>query len=161
MAIGTGVGVAQSVARARAHGAWQLDGSPSMELTSRRFGARFNPRSFEYYERLGRVRAHLLANIDRHLTLAEAASVAGLNPKYFSGFFHGKVGVRFNEWVRFVRIQRARELLETTNRSITDVAFAVGFNDLRTFERSFKRETSETPWSYKRRVRPTGKRRDS
>ena len=39
--------------------------------------------------------------------------------------------------------------------TITDIAFAVGFQDLRTFERSFKKSTARTPRSFKASVRPS------
>ena len=119
-----------------------------------------NWKAFDYYRRLGRVKIYLECNISEDFPVVAAARIAGLNSKYFSTFFHSKVGVRFGEWVHFVRIERAKTILETTNRSITDVAYSVGYRDLRTFERAFKRHNALTAWEYKQRVRPSGKRVD-
>ena len=83
------------------------------------------------------------------------ARIAGLEVKYFSKFFHEKVGVCFREWLNHVRVARAMEMMRAHNHRITDVAFAVGFQDLRTFERSFKKSTARTPRSFKSSVRPS------
>jgi transcriptional regulator GlxA family with amidase domain len=114
-----------------------------------------NIRAFTYYTRLQRVKDYVDKNISDDLSLGAAARVAGLEEKYFSTFFHAKAGVRFNHWVSYQRIRRAKELLWSSNQSITNVAFAVGFQDVRTFERAFKRVTSMTPFEYKKAVRPS------
>lgn len=118
-------------------------------------GCLFNGSAFRYYRRLARVRAHLEAHIDEPFPLASAADVAGLNPKYFSTFFRSKVGLRFTDWVNHVRTERAKALISSTNRSITRVAEEVGYADLRTFERAFKRHNAVTAKDFKRGARPT------
>ncbi len=47
---------------------------------------------------------------------------------------------------------RALELLASGELSVTDVAFAVGFQDLRTFERAVERHTGLSPLALKRRL---------
>jgi transcriptional regulator GlxA family with amidase domain len=113
-----------------------------------------NDRAFTYYTRLGRLKTHLEQHIGEPLSAGEAARIAGVSQSYFSAFFHDRVGVRFTSWTRLVRIERARQMLDSADVSITDVAARVGFHDLRTFERAFKRTVSVTPREYKRRVRP-------
>ncbi|MDA2939275.1 AraC family transcriptional regulator, partial [Acidobacteria bacterium AH-259-A15] len=87
--------------------------------------------------------------------LKEAAQIAGLEKKYFSVFFHEKVGMTFTGWLAHVRVARAMELIKTRNYSITEVAYAVGFGDLRTFQRAFKKCTTLTPREFKNSVRPS------
>ena len=53
-----------------------------------------------------------------------------------------------------IRIQRARELLATTDLNASEVAFAVGFSEPRMLTLVFKRVTGELPRDYRRRVRP-------
>ena len=117
-------------------------------------GTRINSSAFTYYARLARVRQYVEAHYSEDLTLAEAAGVAGLEPKYFSTFFHDKTGVCFKDWLRELRVEKALGLMRSRNYSITQVGFAVGFQALRTFERAFKRTTGMTPSDYKRAVRP-------
>ena len=107
-----------------------------------------------YYRRLSRVRDYVLANYEDHITLEIAADIAGLERTSFSRFFRQKTGLCFTQWLRIVRVKRAKELLARRNRAVTEVAFAVGFRDLSTFERAFKRIEGVTPSCYKSRVRP-------
>ncbi len=117
-------------------------------------GAGSIPHAFRYYVRLARIRAWLERNYAGEVSLRVAAGVAGLNAKYFSKFFHDKTGVRFSEWVQSVRIEKATEMMRQSNHSITSVAFEVGFRDLRTFERVFKKRMGMTPREYRESVRP-------
>ena len=113
-----------------------------------------NSDAFNYYARLQRVKAYVTKHIFDDVSLRHVASVAGLEHKYFSTFFHAKAGVPFKQWVSYLRVMRAKEMISNANLSITTVAFAVGFQDVRTFERTFKRITSMTPMQYKKSVRP-------
>jgi AraC-like DNA-binding protein len=110
--------------------------------------------AFQYFERLARVKSYLEDHISEPFSVEAAAKIACLSEKYFSTFFHRKTGVRFTEWVNAMRIGRARELIGERNRSVADVASDVGFQDLRTFERAFKRHSSMTPLDYKKSVQP-------
>jgi len=101
--------------------------------------APFNARAFEYYGCLDKVKRFVEDNLEEQITLHQAASVACLAPSYFSRFFHSKVGVTFSGWLSLTRIEKAKTLIEAHDVSITEVAYAVGFRDLRTFERAFSR----------------------
>lgn len=113
-----------------------------------------NREAFGYYQRLERVRDFVIANLDESITLAQAAEVAAMERTYFSSFFHEKVGVTFREWLQYLRISRALEMISEKDYSITEVAFAVGFEELSTFQKAFKRWTSLTPRDFKRLARP-------
>jgi AraC-like DNA-binding protein len=113
-----------------------------------------NQAAFSYYPRLERVKEFVSQQYSEPISLSAAARVAGIEEKYFSTFFHAKVGVRFRDWLSHVRITRAQELMSARNHSITRVAHAVGFGDLRTFQRTFKKCTGMTPLEFKHRARP-------
>ena len=114
---------------------------------------------FGYYRRLQRVRDHLLSTIAEPLSAERAAEVASLSPNYFSTYFRQRVGVSFSHWSHGVRVSLALELLRTSDLGISEVAFRVGYRDLRTFERAFKRVVRMTPRSFRARVLPRGPRR--
>jgi AraC-like DNA-binding protein len=114
----------------------------------------FERRIFSYYPPLQRVREYVEKNLSEPISLREAASAAGLEEKYFSAFFHRKTGVCFRYWLAGRRVDRAIEILTQHDDTITNVAESAGFQDLRTFERSFKRLTGLTPREFKRSVAP-------
>lgn len=111
-------------------------------------------RAFEYYAQLRRIKEYVEKNFFEELTLEKVARVAAMEATYFSAFFRQKVGITFRDWLREVRIGKAVELIQRENHSISDVAFAVGFSDLRTFERAFKKTLRMTPIAYKKSVLP-------
>src|SRR5262249_811967 len=53
-----------------------------------------------------------------------------------------------------LRLARARHLLATTNRSVTDVCLDVGFSSLGSFSHLFSRTVGVSPSAYRRRLRP-------
>jgi transcriptional regulator GlxA family with amidase domain len=115
---------------------------------------RFHHEAFSYYHRLSVVLQFVTANVTTPISLAAAAKLAGLERKYFSAFFHSKVGATFTEWVRMLRVSRAMELMRVRDDSIVRIAFAAGFQDVRTFERAFKRYVGVSPRAYRASVRP-------
>lgn len=95
--------------------------------------------------RLARLKRFVEKHYAEPLPLEIAARVAGLEKTYFSTFFRQKTGVGYHSWVRWIRVQRALELMQEHKLSITAIAFEVGFSDLRTFERAFRRFTGDCP----------------
>jgi transcriptional regulator GlxA family with amidase domain len=110
--------------------------------------------AFDYYPQLQRVKLFVEANLWRPLTRREVAEVAGHDERYFSCFFHEKTGMRFRDWLSSLRIEGAKRMMRSRTHTISEVAFEVGFRDLRTFERAFKRRTSQTPREYRRSAEP-------
>jgi len=115
---------------------------------------RFHHEAFSYYDRLSAVLQFVTAHVSKPISLDAAAKLAGLERKYFSAFFHSKVGATFSEWVRILRVRRAMDLMRVHEDSIPRTAFAAGFQDVRTFERAFKRYVGMSPQAYRASVRP-------
>ena len=109
---------------------------------------------FTYYRRLGKVKRFVEEPLSEDLSVDRMAGIAGLEKKYFSAFFHQKVGITFTEWFRQFRVAKAIEIMKTRNESIINIAFEVGFGDLRTFERAFKKYTNLTAREFKRSILP-------
>lgn len=113
-----------------------------------------NERAFEYYEQLDRVRQFVRQNFQEDIKLETVAQIAAMERTYFSFFFRQKLGVTFSAWLQYYRILKALDLIKSKDRSITDVAFSVGFNELSTFQKAFKRWTNLTPRDFKRLAKP-------
>ncbi|HZG86424.1 response regulator transcription factor [Paenibacillus sp.] len=73
-----------------------------------------------------------------------------VDPSYLSRLFKHETGVKFSEYLLSVRMQRAKELLETCPQlSISDVANAVGYNDSSYFVQLFKKYYGQTPGKFR------------
>jgi AraC-like DNA-binding protein len=82
--------------------------------------------------------------------LPEIARLAGLSAKYFSDFFRQHVGVPFSVWRSRAKIERAKELfLDVPWCPVGVIGIAVGYSDLTTFARAFKRYEGVTPRKYR------------
>lgn len=115
---------------------------------------RIDQRIFNYDPRLSKVKRFVDDHFSEHVSLKLAAEVAGLEKTYFSKFFHQKTGIRFRDWLSSERVIHAMEIMRARNLSITEVAFTVGFQDLRTFERAVEKHTGLNPRALKERLRP-------
>lgn len=117
-------------------------------------GRSFNHEAFSFYDHLTPVLQFVNAHISKPISLDDAAKLAGLERKYFSAFFHSKVGTTFSEWLRMIRVHRAMDVMRAHDDTIPRIAYASGFRDVRTFERAFKRYVGVSPSVYRAAVRP-------
>ena len=90
------------------------------------------------------------AGLAGRLSLSEMASVAGMGIHEFSRRFKTVVGTSPHRYVLTRRVARARELLATTDRSIADIAYAVGFSSQSHMTDTFRRLLGTTPGRYRR-----------
>lgn len=108
---------------------------------------------FDYYKRLERVRQYVEQHLDETILLEDVARIVNLERKYFSAYFRRVVGVCFRDWLTEYRIHRAVELLRAQDESISRIAEAVGFQNMRSFQRAFRRHTRSSPSSFRAAVR--------
>jgi len=110
-----------------------------------------NPQRLVCHDRrVARVVRLVTRDMSKHVTLEEAATMAGLKPTYFSRRFHAMTGICFAEWRTRVRIEEAKLLLRVIDLSVTAVAAAVGYSDITTFERAFRRVVGMCPRQFRR-----------
>jgi len=95
--------------------------------------------------------------LDEHaaepVDLAGAARAVGLSPCHFLRVFASVLGVTPHQYLVRARLRRASSLLADDSRSITDVAFDVGFGDLSNFVRTFHRAAGVSPGAFRRAAR--------
>ena len=94
-----------------------------------------------------------LAYIRQHysdpITLTDMAKEAGMSPKYFGAFFKQMTGKTPFDYLCTYRIEKAARMLKNTDKSVTEIAFCCGFNDLSYFIKRFKQTYGISPGSYK------------
>jgi len=83
------------------------------------------------------------------LSLEGVAKEVGLSTSYFSSLFHQVVGVSFREHLCRIRVEESKQMLLSTDYSLTDIALAVGFADQSYFCKVFKRIVGMTPGKYR------------
>jgi AraC family transcriptional regulator len=92
--------------------------------------------------------------IDAHahqpIDLERAAATSGLSAFHFLRVFHKVLGVTPHQYLVRSRLRRAAALLADDARSITDVAYDVGFADLSNFVRTFHRAAGVSPRGFRR-----------
>ncbi len=101
----------------------------------------------------GRAAAYVESHYQRDLSLQEAAQHVRLSPAYFSALFKRERGMGFKRYLRQVRLTHACRLLEDTDKSIEEIASAVGFEDPHYFSRVFSQSQGLPPGEYRRRAR--------
>jgi transcriptional regulator GlxA family with amidase domain len=105
-----------------------------------------------YYSRIKRVVLYMQNNTSEPIDLNKAASLACMERTAFSKFFSKAMGMTFQDFVQQWRVSEAAALMLTSDRSLADLAFSVGFSTLASFERTFKKVTSSTPSNYRKRL---------
>lgn len=93
--------------------------------------------------------AYVEDNYQNDIYLDFVADRFNLSPKYLSRAFKKYTNVRFVDYLNEIRISHAKELLNTTDETIMDIAKQVGFNSRNTFYRVFKNSQGVTPAEYR------------
>ncbi|MGL6201815.1 MAG: AraC family transcriptional regulator [Lachnospiraceae bacterium] len=92
---------------------------------------------------------YISQHYDQPITVTELAKLENYNPTYFNDWFKMQTGFSPSDYLRHVRISKAKELLETTNYTIMEVAIMVGYSSNSTLTRAFHEITGTTPKKYR------------
>lgn len=88
---------------------------------------------------------YVQAHLDRNLSLEQIAAAINISPTYFSRLFKRATGSSPHRYVIQQRVERAKELLKTTDLAIANIALQVGFSSQSHLTQHFKRLTGVTP----------------
>lgn len=100
---------------------------------------------------LRRARDHADRHFAEPLTLDRLAAVATLSKFHFLRLFRAVYGQTPVAYVSERRTERAQDLLRTTNLTVTEVCYAVGFSSLGSFSARFTEITGESPSAFQTR----------
>jgi len=93
----------------------------------------------------------LFNSLDHRWTVEEMAETVELSAPHFQKLFKIHVGISPIAFLRDVRLERAREQLENSFRSVKQIKFEIGISDDSHFTRDFKNKFGVTPTEYRRR----------
>ncbi len=90
-------------------------------------------------------------NYSGDITLDEVSQVVNVSSYYFSKVFKDEMGENFIEYVTRLRIDKAKDLLLNTDKSMKEIAKEVGYSDPNYFSRTFKKYIGKTPTDFSKR----------
>jgi AraC family transcriptional activator FtrA len=94
--------------------------------------------------------------LDQPLGIGDLADRAAMSPRTFLRRFQATVGASPNAWLQRERMNRARELIESTHLPLPEVAAQCGYGSLETFRSAFRRIVGVAPGAYRARFSGSG-----
>jgi two-component system response regulator YesN len=92
---------------------------------------------------------YILDNVDKEISLKIISENLYMNRTYISEVFKKKTGNSFIEYVKLVKIERAKMLLSGGNLKIYEIAEKMGYKDIEYFSKLFKKHTNLSPIKYR------------
>lgn len=91
---------------------------------------------------------YVVKNIDYEINMDIVSEYLFLNKKYLSTLIKKNLGMKFTEYLRKLKIERAKKLLSDTDLAVYEIAERLHYKDVEYFSRIFKSETGSTPSNY-------------
>lgn len=104
----------------------------------------------DHKERINRVLIHIQENIDKPLSLETLADVACFSPFHFHRLFAAYIGETLNDYIRRTRLEWAAMRFCQTERPITDIALATGYETPAAFTKAFSQHFGKNPTEFKK-----------
>ena len=95
---------------------------------------------------------YLHANFFKDPTLNETADITGLQKNYFCRKFKETTGKTYKDYINDIKINYAKQLLTTTDKSITELCFICGYHSMSQFITEFKKRTALSPKLYRNKT---------
>jgi len=110
-----------------------------------------SPKKGDY--KLKKALSYIVTHHAESITLEEVAKQVSLSSDYFSFLFKKELGQNFSQYLRKVRIEKSKQLLDDLNRTLVEIALQVGFKDQSYFSTVFKEIEGVTPFQYRKSLR--------
>ena len=95
--------------------------------------------------RFNKVVDYIREHIEEDVSMETAADLVGMSYKMFSRWFIECTGIGFRRYVIKTRINKSCEYLFSTSRSIQEICFLVGFNNVSNYNRLFRQSIGDAP----------------
>jgi AraC-like DNA-binding protein len=101
-------------------------------------------------EAIEKVKEYIFKNLGNQLSLECAADEVNLNAKYLSKLFKEVTGTNYLDYITNLRLEKSKELLITTDLTVDQISFSIGYNTPAYFIKQFKKLYGDTPNNYKK-----------
>ncbi|MBO5911896.1 MAG: helix-turn-helix transcriptional regulator [Clostridia bacterium] len=91
-------------------------------------------------------------NYSNDISLQTVADALHVSRCYVSRIFSKRLHISFNDYINSLRIRNACEMLKSSSQSVTEIAYIVGYNSVRTFDRVFLNSRKMTPKEYRQKA---------
>ena len=99
---------------------------------------------------------YLESNYRHHISIHDAALICGYSESHFMRWFKEMTGTSFIQYLNRYRLEKAFDLLKTSDKTILEISSEVGFDNLSNFNRLFKKHFGTTPRSMRKSF-PSGR----
>jgi two-component system, response regulator YesN len=96
------------------------------------------------------LKQYILSHSQEDISLDSLARKVGLSPIYISKVFKEKQGINYIDFLTECRIEKAKELIRDTDKSIKEITFEVGYHDPNYFSKVFKKLCNMSPKEYRK-----------
>ncbi len=132
----------------------------SLQLLTAQF---FLKCSSAYYDNLrdtssdfiSRIKKFISQNLDQDIRISDISVEVNMNPSYLETLFKKQTGMTVVEYINQQRILKAVSYLSSTDQSITDIGYLIGYNNRQHFSRVFRKMMGVSPGQYRKNVRLT------
>jgi AraC family transcriptional regulator of arabinose operon len=94
----------------------------------------------------------MLNNYSHDINITSVAAYVKLDRSYFYSIFKGEMQMSPKEFLTQIRIKKAQELMKTTELSLREIAFSVGYTDAFLFSKVIKAHTGLSPSQYRKKL---------
>lgn len=100
---------------------------------------------------IDQIKRYMQSHVDSSYSLIDVADYMQMNPAYLSRYFKEKTGETFMEYDKKLKMERAGDLLATTNMKTYEIAYQLGYKSVQHFSRIFKESQGVPPMEYRQR----------
>ena len=105
--------------------------------------------------RILKVKNYISKNYMDEIRLATMADIAGMSPSAFSRFFKLHTGRNLSEYIIDLRLGYASRMLVDTTKSVAEISYSCGFNNLSNFNRIFRKKKNCSPSEFRENYHKT------
>lgn len=102
-------------------------------------------------EKLTEILAYIQGHYHEKIGLSELAELFFINKYYLAHLFKNHLGLSVGNYIQEVRLMNGVRMLETTTKTVTEIALGNGFANVRSFNTAFKERNGMTPIQYRKK----------